>query len=108
MPIGVTGTGQCIYTSARDIGNIAAGYIAAINGMSWRSSRIAFDLYESKTDGKPCIEGITTRNAEYYGWRLGNNITYTPARKAKILARSIGYGFKALGNYLYNGIIAIF
>lgn len=108
MPIGVTGKGQCIYTSARDIGNIAAGYIAGINGMSWRSSRIAFDLYESKTDGKLCIEGITTRNAEYYGWRLGNNIKYTPARKAKILARSIGYGFKALGNYLYNGIIAIF
>ena len=27
-----------------------------------------------KSSGKPTIEGISTRNAEYFGWRLGNNI----------------------------------
>ena len=67
MPIGKNANGQIIYTSARDIGNIAAGYVAGSNGMSWVASRIAFDLYH---DG---IEGISTRNAEYYGWRMGYN-----------------------------------
>ena len=49
--------------------------------MSWNASRIAFDAYQSKSSGKPTIEGISTRNAEYYGWRLGNNLKYTPDRK---------------------------
>ena len=53
MPIGITGNGQTIFTSARDVGNIAAGYIAGINGMSWKASRTAFDAYQSKSSGKP-------------------------------------------------------
>ena len=90
MPIGVTGNKQTIYSSARDIGNIAAGYIAAANGMSWEASRIAFDAYQSKVSGKPSIERISTRNAEYYGWRIGSNIVNnTPTQKANNLLRSI-------------------
>ena len=54
--------GQEIYTSARDIGNIAAGIVAAKNGIPWRDARIAFDVYQG---GR---EGISTQNAEYYGW----------------------------------------
>ena len=65
MPIGKKANGQIIYTSARDVGNIAAGYIAGSNGMPWIATRIAFDLYQGS------IEGISTRNAEYYGWRMG-------------------------------------
>ena len=62
MSIGKTAFGQKIYTSARDIGNIAAGIVAAKNGIPWRDARIAFDVYQG---GR---EGISTQNAEYYGW----------------------------------------
>ena len=62
MSIGKTAFGQEIYTSARDIGNIAAGIVAAKNGIPWVSARIAFDVYQG---GR---EGISTQNAEYYGW----------------------------------------
>ena len=62
MSIGKTAFGQEIYTSARDIGNIAAGIVAAKNGILWRDARIAFDIYQG---GR---EGISTQNAEYYGW----------------------------------------
>jgi hypothetical protein len=90
MPIGVTGNGQTIYSSARDIGNMAAGYVAGANGMSWTASRVAFDAFQSKVSGRPEIEGISTRNAEYYGWRIGSNImNNTPTQKSNNLLRSI-------------------
>ena len=62
MSIGVTAFGQTIYSSARDIGNIAAGAVAAKNGIPWFAARLAFDIYQG---GR---EGISTQNAEYYGW----------------------------------------
>ncbi len=91
MPIGCNkNTGVVTYSSARDIGNIAAGYIAGANGMSWEASRIAFEAYQSKVSGRPTIEGISTRNAEYYGWRTGSYIyNNTPTQKANNLLRSI-------------------
>jgi hypothetical protein len=90
MPIGKTGNGQTIFSSARDIGNIAAGYVAGANGMSWDASRIAFDAYQSKVNGRPSIESISTRNAEYYGWRIGSNfINNTPTQKANNLLKSL-------------------
>ena len=46
MPVGVTQDGQTVYTSARDVGNIAAGYMAAINNMSWDIARLGFDAYQ--------------------------------------------------------------
>ena len=83
MPIGVTKNGQIIYTSARDVGNIAAGYMAAINKLPWNIARMGFDGYQifgpilksirniSKIKFKR--EGLSTQNAEYYGWRMGHN-----------------------------------
>ena len=65
MPIGQTKEGMTIYTSARDIGNIAAGYVAAVNGLTWGVARLGFDLYQKG------IEGASTQNAQYYGWRYG-------------------------------------
>ena len=62
MSIGKTMSGQAIYTSARDIGNIAAGVVAAKNGIPWNVARMAFDIYQG---GR---EGISTQRAEYYGW----------------------------------------
>ena len=64
--IGKTASGETIYTSARDIGNIAAGIVAARNGIPWNSARLAFDVYQSRHGFR--IEGLSTRNAEYYGW----------------------------------------
>ncbi len=80
--------GLVVYSSARDIGNIAAGYVAGANGMSWVASRIAFDAYQSKVSGRLTTEGISTRNAEYFGWIVGSNF-YTPFQKANYLLRSI-------------------
>jgi len=57
-----TAFGHEIYTSAWDIGNIAA----AKNSILWRDARVAFDVYQG---GR---EGISTQNAEYYGWSQGN------------------------------------
>ena len=89
MPISIPGDNSTIYTSARDIGNIAAGYVAGVNGFSWGDSRVAFDAYQSYTSGKFDIEGKSTRNAEYYGWKLG----YSKAPIYKTLTISI---FKSL------------
>jgi RHS repeat-associated protein len=82
MPIGKTANGQDIITSARDIGNIMAGYVAASNGMSWKESRIAFDFYQGN------IEGLSTRNAEYYGWIIGTN-NNTTAKQIENLINSV-------------------
>ena len=71
-----------IITSARDVGNIAAGYIAGYNGIPYSASRFAFDFLQTYTDNKISIEKgagfvgwkieeATTRNAQFLGWRLG-------------------------------------
>ena len=75
MPIGgKTSNGQLLISSARDIGNIAAGLVAAKNGIPWKAARIAFDTYQSKNNIDkglhPGIERLSTQNAEYYGWSL--------------------------------------
>ena len=95
MPVGENANGQTIYTSARDVGNMAAGFVAGANGMAWGESRIAFDAYQSKKSGRPDIEGISTRNAEYYGWRIGASNS-TPNDKIRQLGRSITSGLKKL------------
>lgn len=65
-----------------------AGYVAAISGLSWVAARIGFDGYQSITSKGPKIEGISTRNAEYYGWKLGYNNT-TTFQKVDNLGNSI-------------------
>lgn len=95
MPIGTAKDGQVVISSARDIGNMAAGYVAAINGMSWSASRIAFDAYQRG------IEGISTRNAEYIGWQMGyhNSTTIQNARNLQKSFRSL---FSSLWNFLFK------
>ncbi len=68
---------------------MAAGYVAGVNGMPWKASRIAFDTYQNG------IEGISTRNAEYYGWVLGYNNTNNN-QKMDNLMRSIATSLSAL------------
>ena len=68
MPISTDLQGRTTYASARDIGNMAAGYIAAKNGISWKHARWAFDKYQGSK------EGPSTINAELYGYfRLGRS-----------------------------------
>ena len=68
MPISTSSKNVATYASARDVGNMAAGYMAAKNGISWKAARFAFDFYQG---GK---EGPSTVNAEMYGYLvLGYN-----------------------------------
>ena len=72
MPISTSEDGTVTYASARDVGNMAAGYMAAKNGITWKAARKAFDIYQ----GSP--EGRSTVSAELYGYTvLGYN---TPAQ----------------------------
>lgn len=64
---------------------MTAGYVAGANGMSWEASRVAFDAFQSKVSGRPAIEGISTRNAEYYGWLIGSNIYNKHQLKKRII-----------------------
>ena len=76
VPIGKDGFGYILYSSGRDIGNMAAGIVAAKNGIPWSIARAAFDAYQTKNNmdkhgyslDNIDVEGKSTRNAEYYGW----------------------------------------
>lgn len=94
MPLGRSEDGQQIYTSARDIGNIAAGYIAGINGLSWTVARLGFDGYQSFSDKKISFEGISTSNAQWVGYNMAikqlqenKNITPPPLIILELLRR---------------------
>lgn len=71
MPVGQTKDGKSIYTSAKDIGNIGAGWVAGSHNIPWPIARIAFDRLQSQQDGKPSVELPSTQNAEFVGWRTG-------------------------------------
>ncbi len=76
--------------SARDIGNIGAGYIAGVKGISYSAARSVFDLLQSIQQSpednyirRPNYErdyyiigyhqeGLSTQAAEYLGWIMGN------------------------------------
>ena len=67
-----------IYTSARDVGNIMAGYIAGSKGLAWHIARSGFDMYQSLSEpGMGCTpEGVSTQNAQRVGWKEGFMIYY--------------------------------
>ena len=73
MPIGME-NGLPIWASARDIGNIAAGYIAGSNGISWEASRLAFDALESLKMKKVSVELSSTQYAQKLGYLIGSTI----------------------------------
>jgi len=68
MPLSYDSKGKTVYASARDIGNIVAGYYAGSHGFSWGLSRKAFDKYQGH------IESLSTQLAEYYGWQTGRKM----------------------------------
>lgn len=95
MPIGKE-NGKVVYSSARDIGNIAAGYVAGYNNLSWISTRVGFDGYQSWNDKKISFEGKSFVNAQFLGWTRGvANLTHQPVRLIRnmILINIISTGF---------------
>ncbi len=72
MPLGSSSNGVLYISSARDIGNMAAGYEAGIHGLSWLATRILFDGLQSITDQKLSFEKQSSVNAQYYGWNNGH------------------------------------
>ena len=87
--------------SARDVGNIAAGYVAGIYGIPYIGMRLMFDMYQSYTDyingldkqlktnsyDRPVfrfhIEGPSSREPQYEGWRTGAYIRMNMIYKGK-------------------------
>jgi hypothetical protein len=68
--------GTTTFASARDIGNVAAGYVAGSNGLPWKAARLGFDGLQSvqgenwKT-GRWHVEGKPTQRAERVGHNAG-------------------------------------
>ena len=53
-------------------GNMTAGYVAAIHGLSWMVARFGFDEPQKIQDNKPfVVEGISSQYAQAYGFMLG-------------------------------------
>ncbi len=81
MPMGTASNGTPIYTSARDIGNMMAGYVAGAHGMFWAEMRTFFDSYQSLQTSlknktlKFESEGISSQNAQMYGMVWGRRDT---------------------------------
>jgi hypothetical protein len=72
--------GTPTFASARDIGNVAAGYVAGKAGMSWKTARIGFDGLETVQEYKTINplkwkswkeEGQPTQRAERVGHSTG-------------------------------------
>lgn len=66
-----TENGKTIYSSARDIGNYAAGYITGYHQISWDLARWQFDKLQSKQDNHPSVEGFSSQRAQFRGWKDG-------------------------------------
>src|SRR5574344_1421400 len=100
--------------SARDIGNFAAGYVAAKHGMSWTEARLGFDGLETEqhisarvrslhkapslTNLKSFMksfywytEGASTRYAEKLGFSIGYKTKEARSTRLNIL-KSFSYG----------------
>jgi hypothetical protein len=77
MPIKESdGSGYRVYTSARDVGNIAAGYMAGRKGLLWEEARFGFDGLETLQHfpGLWETEGLPTQQAQRIGFDNGSAI----------------------------------
>ena len=89
MPLALQGnnTSMPVFASARDVGNIGAGLVAGMAGLSWTSARLGFDLQETRQEntnitgfmidivcGDLQREGSGTQFSEMLGFRIGSQI----------------------------------
>jgi|GEM_PF-1577544 len=89
MPIG-TNNGETIFASARDIGNVAAGYVAGYNGLTWDNTRMFFDGYQTISDkgvmgifSQWSQEGMTSKLAQKYGFNMGEAARHNKITRAR-------------------------
>jgi RHS repeat-associated protein len=76
MPLMGKVNNQRVFASARDVGNIPAGMVAAINGAMWDEARLAFDGLETFQTGsyknfKWSVETASTQYAQQVGFEIG-------------------------------------
>ena len=69
MPI--TLDGKEVIASARDVGNIAAGYVAGKYSIGYSSMHAAFDAYHMWSNRILQREGISSTSAQDVGFRIG-------------------------------------
>ncbi len=70
-PFGVQDGSITTIASARDIGNVAAGYLAGLTGFGWGTCRMALDALESFQKGKFSTEIGASQDAQKIGYTLG-------------------------------------
>ena len=69
--------------------------------MAWSAARIAFDAYQSRNGLQ--VEGISTRNAEYYGWSQ----MYSHSN-GRYEAANMGASIKSFFSKMFYSILNIF
>jgi RHS repeat-associated protein len=62
------------FASARDVGNVAAGYVMGKNGLTWGEARLGFDALQTYQQGKISTEGYPTISAETLGFKTGYRV----------------------------------
>ena len=60
-----------VYTSAKDIGNMAVGYVAGVYGLTWEQARAGFDGLQKLQEGISAVEKPSSQNAQHYGFARG-------------------------------------
>ncbi len=91
MPVHALSNGHSVFGTARDVGNILAGYYAAAYGITWEEARAVFDALNGNT------EPLVSQEAQMYGFLQGTKLPYNE----RIRRRNI-YGI-AIG--LSNGVL---
>lgn len=71
--------GTLVFATARDAGNYSAGYISAINGLSWGLARTGFDGLEQVKSGNN--EGPQSTLAQRAGFNYGVQVRNERAEK---------------------------
>ncbi|WP_299464464.1 RHS repeat-associated core domain-containing protein [uncultured Microscilla sp.] len=74
MPIMGTHKRERIFASARDVGNMGAGLVAALKGLPWSVARAGYDGLQSLQDGTLTTESMSTKYAERLGYIIGAGI----------------------------------
>ncbi|WP_263834048.1 two-partner secretion domain-containing protein [Sulfurospirillum oryzae] len=63
-----------VYASARDFGNIGAGYVAGYGLMPWNLSKFTFERFQAKQNGNIFGDGTEvgqSTSAQFLGWEKG-------------------------------------
>ncbi len=84
MPISLSEDGPSQIASARDVGNIAAGYVVASNGLPYKVARVFFDAYQRLQSGD-AMEGVTSTSAQRLGYNLGIQNTNSFSRTLRLV-----------------------